>query len=492
MLCWFYQPHLRATIVTHYLIIDQGGQASRAFLFSTEGQTLAHARQPVATRRPRCGWVEQDAEQVLAATEGVIERVLGHSDRTTPVTVALTCQRASVLCWHRRTGQPLSPVISWQDTRNAALLEELPIEPAMLRRRTGLFASAHYGASKLAWCWQHLPDVRRAAAEQQLAWGPLASFLVYRLVAGQPYLVDFTLAQRTLLWSLASRDWDENLLGLFRLPAVPLPRCVPSRFDYGPLDPRRFKHAALTLKLVMGDQPASLFAAGPLSPTRIYVNIGTGAFVQALAAHADAIHPRQLCSLIPGEHGERFIAEGTVNGAASALQWLAGRHPHWQAPDSFDTALGDTLEPALFFNTVGGLGSPYWQSSPAPFFKSPATPLQEWAGVLESILFLIQINIDLLPAGPHAPIIISGGLSRSDAFCARLADLSQRPVERSASVENTVYGALQQFLGTPAERPATVFVPRPDPVLQHRFDSWRRMMAEYTGYAFELPRLPPG
>ena len=102
----------------------------------------------VGTARPGPGRVEQDPSEILDSVRRVVDRLVGE-----PVTASgLATQRASVVCWDRRTGRPLTPVLSWQDRRSRPFPD--PERPAaeVIRRKTGLMPAPHYGAGKLRWC----------------------------------------------------------------------------------------------------------------------------------------------------------------------------------------------------------------------------------------------------------------------------------------------------------------------------------------------------
>jgi len=210
------------------LALDQGSHASRAVLFDAWGSQVAAARQPVGTRRTGDDVVEQDAGELLAslrtAALDVCESATLQGRRV--VAAGLATQRSTVVCWDRRDGRPLTDALSWQDRRNAAWLAGLGAHASQVREVTGLPLSPHYGASKLRWCLDHEPAVRRAAADGQLAMGPLSSFLLARLVPGLPCVVDPANASRTLLYDPAALDWSDNLLALFGIERRHLPACV--------------------------------------------------------------------------------------------------------------------------------------------------------------------------------------------------------------------------------------------------------------------------
>jgi glycerol kinase len=243
-----------------FLALDQGGHASRALVFDSRGATVARALREVREFHPQPDWVEQDPDELAGSLTEVIrevEREIG--DRAKHIDAAgLATQRSSIVCWDRITCEALSPVLSWQDRRAHEWLAHFAPHAEAVHRATGLRLSAHYGASKLRWCLDHLPRVAVAAVERRLAMGPLASFLVFRLTEERTLAADPANAARTLLWNLETFDWDPGLLHLFEIPRALLPDCVPSRFDFGRLAGGHRPPPTL----VTGDQSAALFACG--------------------------------------------------------------------------------------------------------------------------------------------------------------------------------------------------------------------------------------
>ncbi len=466
----------------HYLALDQGSHASKAVVFDASGDLLARSEVPLATRRLRPGWVEHDAEELLGTLRAAIDAVLGTpgmAGREFAV-AGLAIQRSSIVCWDRVTGAALSPVLSWQDRRNADWLAAQAFDPERLREITGLVASPHYGASKLRWCVDHLPEVRRALAAERLCCGPLASFVLYRLLDERPMLVDPANASRTLLWDLQRRDWSAEMVLACGIPLACLPRCVPSRHAFGTL---RAGQRHIPLAVVTGDQPASLFAWGRPDERTLFVNIGTGAFVQRVVTGKPPVVAGLLQSVAWQDAAQTIgVLEGTVNGAGAALDWLA-RTRDVPVETLLAGAAGwlrDIDEPPLFINGVGGLGAPLWVADCPILFTGDGSLAEQAVAVLESIVFLLQLNIAATCAASGLPgdvqrIVASGGIARFDGVCQRLADLSGLPVERPADIEATARG-IAWLLGCPAiagHEAAARYVPRPNSRLQERFERWR-------------------
>ena len=462
----------------YVLAIDQGTHASRALLFDGRGRQLGGHWVPVALRRPRAQRAEQDGEEIVASVRAAVAEVI----RTLPPArrgqiraCGLSTQRSTVLAW-RADGTPLSAVIGWQDTRGAPLVDALQAHAAEIRARSGLPLSAHYGASKLHWL-QH-----RLAGESSLRLGPLAAFLLRRLT-GAGHVVDHSNAQRMQLLDVERLDWSPRLAGWFGVSCEGLPACRPVLDDYGVLAGH-----GIPLTAVCGDQNAAWHGSGADGRGCALVNLGSGAFVLA-AQGAGGEAPELLRSLsVSDATGAEWLLEGTVNGAGSALQWLAQR----EGVDDLIARLPDWLQRVtdapLFLNTVGGLGSPWWRRGGEPSFHPDDARhgcAERAVAVVESIVFLLQCNLQRMSR--HATITrlrVSGGLSRLDGLCQKLADLSGLPVERCEVGEASARGVAWLAAGRPAgwhlPEASSRFVPAADAPLQNRYRRFVELLRQHT------------
>jgi glycerol kinase len=465
--------------------IDQGGHATRASAYSAQGAVEGAALVTIATQRNALGHVEHDPEEIVAS----VGTALAELARIVPAArwsaAGLAVQRSSLVCWDADDGHALSPVLSWQDTRNAAWLQGLARRAEEVQRLTGLVLSPHYGASKLRWCLDHLAQVRTAAAQSRLRAGPLASWLLHRLLDEHPMLADASTAARTLLWSPFERDWSPALLEMFGIPRAVLPRVTGTSHGFGTL---AAAGARIPLVVCNGDQSVVPFSAGPLDFDAAYVNLGTGAFV--LRPTPDALHaPPLLTSVIRMDDRDAdFVLEGSVNGAGAALAWYE-RH-QGAAADRMLTLLGDADlvdEAAPFFlNGVSGLASPFWKPDFESRFVGDGTELQQCRAVLESVAFLIKANLDEMDRHRPAPerLVVSGGLAENRLLCRMLACLSGAPADRASDREATSRGLAFQVAGMPKDFAAPVverFDPDADQRLLARYLKWLALMREASG-----------
>ena len=266
-----------------YLTIDQGGHASRAILFDNEGNILKRASRDINTFHPHPYHVEHNPDELIDSIFQAIEECLSEINPSDSIAaVGLATQRSSIACWNKETGEALSNVISWQDRRAAEWIERYSTQQSFIHQRTGLFPSPHYGVSKFHWCLENLPAVDKAHKNGSLMIGPLASYITHKICREHPTFADPCNGSRTLLLNLKSKRWDNNLTDLFKINQALLPTCVPNQHSFGTLSRISTK---LPLTVVTGDQSAALFHDGIPNSQAIYINMGTGAFVQRLIEH---------------------------------------------------------------------------------------------------------------------------------------------------------------------------------------------------------------
>ncbi len=461
----------------YYLALDQGGHAGRAIAFDGEGRRLAQATIEVDTQNPAPDRVEQNPGAVVDSLVRSAIVVAKKLKGQTCLGAGLATQRSSIACWDRETGQALSPVISWRDTRNASGLAALDLDENWLHGITGLRPSAHYGASKLRWCIDNIPAVKSAFESDRLAWGPLASFLVFRLTRENTLAADPVNASRTLLWEPARRCWSRELASMFGVPLAPLPPSVPEDTHFGFLNT-----AHIPLLRCTGDQAAAIHSRGRPARGDVIVNAGTGAFVLQPANWPNASRG-VLTSVVGGnESGLSFALEGTVNGAGSALESEARRLTidNWQS--MLETPDRDLSAIPAFLNGHSGLGSPWWMPDFESRYVGDGGPVERLIAVLESIVFMLQTNLEAFAGHASAPqrIIVSGGVSKGDGFCRKLASLSGLPVIRHRISEATAQGLawLLADLESPwsMQAPPDIFEPQADDPLGERYERWKELM----------------
>lgn len=307
------QPHSKNSSSNDLLlVIDAGTTNIKAFVFDQHLNIVDTAKQPTQLLRPMPDWVEQDPMLLYGQVVDVIKQV-GQPYRGRIKAIGLTGQRESTVIWDSQKGEPLYPIISWQDNRTADFCRDIAHIPAhrtMVREKTGLFIQPYFSAAKLHWL---LNTIHTLGAQT----GTVDSWLLYKLTNEHHHLTDYTNASRTLLFNIKTLEWDDELLKLFGIPRTLLPQAMPSLGDFGTLD-RDILGEPIPIRAVIGDQQASLYAAGT-EPGSIKITYGTGIFAMKLLEDFE-LHESLLTTLAVGDNNSRqYALEGSVKTAAERI-----------------------------------------------------------------------------------------------------------------------------------------------------------------------------
>jgi len=460
------------------LAIDQGTHASRAALFTTDGQLIEQAEETVTLSQIDHEYIEQDAEELLNSIKSVVKQ-LDTDKLSQTIYCGLATQRSTIVAWHADTGLPLNPAISWQDRRSNIDLQQFEPHEESIKEITGLPLSPHYGAGKFRWLLENNLDVKKTLDENKLCMGTLASYLMFNLLNEKSFVIDHSNAHRTLLFDLQSLNWSDKLLTLFNINKNTLPSCKPIEYAYGKLI---FNDIPLTT--VCGDQNAALYSQGPVDVGNAVINIGTGAFI-IIPCHKKITNTKLLCGIAHSNRRGRnkssceYLLEGTVNGAGSALSWAHKDYPVTNLFEQLPQWLEQIKSPEIFINTIGGLGSPWWKSAkPAYFIHEETSSIEyKYIAIIESIVFLIQHNLEKMQQ--HTPLTqlkLSGGLSQLDGLCQKLTDISLLPVTRIKETEATIRGTAWLAAGRPGnwsfEQADKDFKPQNNPNLIARYQQF--------------------
>jgi len=463
------------------LVFDQGGHATRAILFDNGSNILKHYESPIATQQIGELIVEHDANELITSFHSVLDQLysdLGYSFKNIE-SMGMATQRSSFVCWDKLSGEALTPVISWQDRRTLNELDKYQKHMNEIHQKTGLYLNSHYGASKMRWCLDNLENVIQAKQQNRLCIGPLSSYVLFHLLQNSPFVVDPANASRTLMMDYKSLRWDEGLCNLFGISQNLLPEIKASKSNYGQLIWQNHK---IPMHLCTGDQSAAAFGNGKPHKERIYINTGTGAFIQNIGDDVpDMNNSRLLASVVFTSDSEKIYAlEGTVNGAGRALQWLSDKTGIVGYEKELDDWCEQYSSPTIFLNGISGVGSPFWVADFESYFvNNDISDQEKFVAVLESIVFLIYSNVKTMLE--QKPIIekisISGGVAKSNALCQKLADLSGLIIERDEQSEATAKGVQYLMKGnTTNNRGVSLFHPERGRCIDERFMNWLKKM----------------
>ncbi|MHB1132593.1 MAG: FGGY family carbohydrate kinase, partial [Chloroflexota bacterium] len=250
--------------------IDQGTTSTRCIVFDHEGRPRGLAQREHSQLYPQPGWVEHDAREIWARTQEVVTAALASAGCAPGdlAAVGITNQRETTLVWDKRTGEPFTNAIVWQDTRTERLCATLAGEGGQnrYRERTGLPLATYFSGPKLRWLLDNVAGLRVAAERGQALFGTIDSYLVWLLTGGPQggvHVTDVTNASRTLLMDLRRLAWDEDILRDLSIPSQMLPEIRSSSEVYGEA---RGVLAGTPVAGILGDQQAALVGQACFQP----------------------------------------------------------------------------------------------------------------------------------------------------------------------------------------------------------------------------------
>lgn len=419
------------------LAIDQGTGSTKALLLDVHGHVIARGAAEVHTEHPQPGWVQQDATHLWQTVQAAVAVALAQVPDVEVAAIGLSTQRESLVVWSRSSGQPLAPVLTWQDRRSAVLLPRFAADAVAIREISGLPLDPMFSALKAAVV---LPAV---AQDADICIGTIDSWLLWNLGAG--HVIEVGNASRTQLLDVTSGEWSDELLELFGVPASCLPAVVASNAIH-PLAANALPGIAAGTPIagVLGDSHAALFAHAGWLSGRVKATYGTGSSVMALGPGASA--SSGLCTTIAwsDERGIARALEGNILSSGSTLVWLAelfGTTVEALAAQAAPSSDAVHLVPA--FN---GLGAPWWDERATGTLTglTMGTRLSDIASAgLDSIAMQVSDVVDAMRAAgvPVDNLRADGGATRNADLMQRQADFVGAAISVSSIAELSAVGA---------------------------------------------------
>jgi glycerol kinase len=428
------------------LALDAGTTSARAMLVGPDGAVLGLDRRGIETRYPGNGRAEQDGMEIWRALMGAVDGVLAAAGRTMAdvAAIGVTTQRAGVVIWDAATVDPVAPIIVWSDLGSAQRSAEIIA--------AGFPCWPQLPSAKLEALLARAPDGRARAARGELKWGPIDSWLTYRLSGGGAHITDLAGAWFTgyLDYHQPNR-WHPGLLAFQDLADAFFPRVTDSWGALAETAPALFGRP-IPITALMADQQAGLVAHGALAQGAWKSTYGTSAVLLASLGQTPVqIHPAlSPAAAVQAKGVPTFCTEGMVFSAGAALEWLSGGLKLFASPAAAAQAAaraksdtGVVLVPSLH-----GLGAPHMRleargmiAGLSPDVGPAEIALAALTGIASRVREIAEVMAGLPGAERRASLPVDGGLTADAGFLQIQADVLGLPVRRHAVREATAYGA---------------------------------------------------
>jgi len=435
--------------------IDVGTTGCKAVVFSENGEIQVSAYREYDYVSPQPGWAQLESRKVWQKIkQAIAAAAAGSKDRIEALAVGSLAESVVPLTKKREI---LGDSLLLFDVRGDEYLEDLGsrLDDETLYRINGNTLGSHYGLTKLMWVKENRPEIYERT-DVFLFWSGFVSYML-----GAEAAVDYSLANRSLLFDLDGGDWSEALLGWSGLDREKLPKTVPSGTVIG----RVSKAAADELGLPAGaaivagahDQCVNALGCGVTEPGQAMFGLGT--YLCIVPVYEQRPDPAVMIErgLNTEHHAQpRRYVSFIYNQCGSIVKWyrntFAGAE-HRQAlergADVYDDLFAELPEGAssvLVLPHFSVMGPPDFISDSSGVITGLNLSTSRGdllRGILEGSVFALKQSVETLPgAGIHIDSYRAvGGGSKSDAWVQICADILGRPFVRPDVTEAGALGA---------------------------------------------------
>jgi len=444
----------RRNSVANYIgAIDQGTTSTRFIVFDRSGHLVSTAQKEHQQIYPHPGWVEHDPEEIWLNTREVIAEAMLKANLQPQdlAAVGITNQRETTIVWNRKTGEPLTNALVWQDTRVANYVNEFAKGGGQgrFRSKTGLPLTTYFSGLKIRWILEHVKRARELAEAGDAIFGNIDSFLVWHLtggIGGGAHITDVTNASRTQLMNLETLAWDKQILDVFGIPERMLPTIRSSSEIYGLAKEPSIQDVAIAG--ILGDQQAALVGQACFEPGEAKNTYGTGCFLLMNTGTRKIDSTAGLLTTMGYKFGEQephYALEGSIAITGALVQWVRDNLGLIEKSSDIES-LAKTAKDnggVYFVPAFSGLYAPYWKDSA----RGVITGLTRYANkghiaraALEATAFQTRDVLEAMEkdSGTKVDVLrVDGGMVANDLLMQFQADILDRAVVRPATKDAT-------------------------------------------------------
>ena len=415
--------------------IDQGTTSTRAILFDLDGNIKFTSQFEFNQYFPKIGWVEHNPNEIWLTTLKALKKVIKKASllRGKILSIGITNQRETTILWNKKTGKPVYNAIVWQDRRTQDYCEELKKKnyEKIFRKKTGLFIDPYFSATKIKWILENVKNVKKLLKSNNLLFGTVDTFLIWKLTNGQHHLTEATNACRTMLFNINNNKWDKEILKKLKISENILPEIKNSADNFGSTS-KRIVGSEIPISAVLGDQQAAAVGQSCFERGSIKSTYGTGAFV-IMNTGSKKIYSKNkllttICYRLNGKN--TYALEGSIFIAGAGVQWLRDKLKFIN--NAFDTERiaqsKKNNEGVYVVPAFSGMGAPYWRPD-ARGLITGLTRNSDWKTIVRAVLESVAYQTyDLLEAMKHdglrpREVKVDGGMVMNNWFSQFLSDI---------------------------------------------------------------------
>jgi len=433
--------------------IDQGTTSSRAILFSLSGKPIYTSQKEFRQYFPKDGWVEHNPNEIWNTVKKVLTDVIAKSKKLEGkiLTIGITNQRETTILWDKKTGKHIYNAIVWQDRRTAEFCKRFKTKnrEKIINKKTGLLIDPYFSGTKIKWILENVPKAKKLAKNNQLLFGTVDTFLIWKLTKGKNHVTDATNACRTMLFNISNNQWDKDILQSLRIPNNILPVVKDCSDEFGYTD-KSITKKSYPINGVVGDQQAATIGQSCFTSGSVKSTYGTGAFILMNTGNKKIYSKNKLlttiCYRLNGK--TTYALEGSIFIAGAGVQWLRDKikiitnaSETEKIVKNLKSNNGVYLVPAFT-----GLGAPYWNPNARGIIcglTRDTSQKEIVRATLESVAYQTNDLFNAMKNDGLKPnlIKVDGGMIKNNWFSQFLSNTINLKVVRPQVQETTALGA---------------------------------------------------
>jgi xylulokinase len=475
-----------------WLVFDLGTSGAKAALLTDDGQIMRSADAPYPTHSAPGSIVEQRAEDWWSAVQSICQAL--RSDLPQVKAIAATGQMQDLILVDAAGASPL-PVILYSDRRAQAEADEIieRVGAARLRALTGNDQGADSLWAKLLWLQRHHPE----ALHGSLLFGA-ADYLAFRLTGIAA--TDMTTASTTGLMDLPARRWlSPNVLGTFEIGDISalLPQIVTGGAQVGAISAPAAQTLGLTagipVFLAPGDAGATTIGADAGELGRAYGYLGTSGWIGLSSPEPG--NPEQGVFTLAHPRANHYMQVAPLLTAGGNLDWISHLFEQESIGAMINEAIARPISDLIYLPYLNGERSPFSDPVARGAFIG-LNPTTERAAlvraVLEGVAFAYRHTLESLMPQPPEQLYLTGGGTRSDAWCQLLADVLHLRIIAAHEAEYVaVRGALLSAQVARGDKPSYTLNLAARATLHPNFAQSEHYERKYQAYRAAYPALKP-
>ncbi|KAK6103232.1 glycerol kinase [Brugia pahangi] len=442
--------------------IDQSTSSTRFIIYQLNSQAIIASHQiEIQQIFPHPGWVEINPEEIITTTMKCIDECCNIIKKTgfdisDIKAIGICNQRETTILWDSKTSKPLYNAICWLDNRTTDLVN-LFIEKTSnksreeFREMTGLPICSYFSALKIRWLLDNVDDVKNALKQGTLMFGTVDSWLIYKLTG--KHITDVTNASRTLLISMETLNWSEELCNFFEIPMSILPKIHSSAEIYATICLGSL--TGIAISGCLGDQQAALFGEYCFEPGETKCTYGTGTFMLTNIGNNMIINKNGLITTVAYQLGSEgkvcYALEGSGSIGGNAIRFLCDNLQLINDVSEVEPAAISVsgTDGVIFVPCFTGLYTPHWDSTARGIICGLVQTTKKEhiiRAVLEAICFqteeMIEATCTDMPYNQKIKALkVDGGITVNSLFLQILSDILGIDVIKSPNAEASSWGA---------------------------------------------------